>query len=106
MNHKIFTETKFFYSTRSKTLLRKVSSNYSSGLLKFKPQNLADFECLNKAKINFMKGLMMGAKTNQMNPTINEAGEKGKYLEPMRCMASSTYHMHAFVIKVMGKFGN
>ena len=53
-----------------------------------------------------MKGPMMGAKTNQMNPTIDEAGEKGKCLEPMRCMVSSTTHMHASVIKVMGKIGN
>ena len=48
----------------------------------------------------------MGAKTNQMNPTINEAGEKGKCLERMRCTVSSTTHMHASVIKVMGKIGN
>ena len=50
-----------------------------------------------------MKGLMMGAKTNQMNPTIDEVGDKGKCLEPMRYMVSSTTHMHASVIKVMGK---
>ena len=49
---------------------------------------------------------MMGAKMNQMNPTIDEAGEKGKCLEPMRCKVSSTTHMHASVIKVMGKIGN
>ena len=48
----------------------------------------------------------MGAKTNQMNPTIDEAGERGKCLKPMRCMVSSTTHMHASVIKVMGKIGN
>ena len=48
----------------------------------------------------------MGAKTNQMNPTIDEAGDKGKCLEPMRCKVSFTNHMHASVIKVMGKIGN
>ena len=48
----------------------------------------------------------MGAKTNQMNLTMEETGEKGKCLEPMRCMVSSTTRMHVSVIKVMGKFGN
>ena len=62
------------------------------------------FECPNKAKFNFMKGSVIGAKMNQMNPTIEEVGKKGKCL--MRCMVSSITHMHASMIKVMGKIGN
>ena len=72
----------------------------------FGEQGHRTFECPNKAKFNFMKGLVMGTKTNQMNPTIEKVGEKGKCLEPMRCMVSSTTHMHASWIKVMGKIGN
>ena len=41
-----------------------------------------------------------------MNSTIDEAGEKGKCLELMRCMVSSRTHMHVSVIKVLGKIRN
>ena len=43
---------------------------------------------------------------NQMDAMIEEASKEGKYFEPcMRCMTTSTHHLKAYVITILGKIG-
>ena len=41
-----------------------------------------------------------------MGTTIEEASEEGKCTEPpMKCMTTSTHHLRASVIRILGKMG-
>ncbi len=59
------------------------------------------FECPNKEN-----GQPAQARLNVMEPTIEEASEKGKCSDlPLKCMTSSVHHWKASVVNIMGKIG-
>ncbi len=49
----------------------------------------------------------MEANMNEMDTTLEEASDAGKYSDfSMKCMTTSVHHLKASVIRILGKIGS